>query len=94
MITYDMIEKGYDQGIIKLVKSYFQETACQIGDFIFYFAGELANQLTPEQMKEYFTKRQIVDCIFSTLEDFRNDDTGYFEDEYAYYESYLKENLK
>lgn len=94
MITYDMIEKGYKQGIIKLVKSYFQETACQIGDSLFYFAGELADQLTPEQMKEYFTERQIIDCIFSVLEDFRNDDTGYFEDEYAYYEAYLKENLK
>ena len=94
MITYDMIEKGYDQGIVKLVEDFFHYTVCSIGEFFFYFGGVVAEELTPQQMIEYIPKEDILDSIFEVLEDFRKDDTGYFEDEYAYYEAYLKENLK
>lgn len=94
MITYDMIEKGYDQEIIKLAQDSFHCTVCKIGEYYFYFGGMITEELTPAQMIEYISKENILSSIFETLEAFREDDTGYFEDEYAYYESYLKENLK
>lgn len=95
MITYDMIEKGYDQGIIELVQGYFSKTVCRIDVCCLYFGGKIVEELTPKQTVENIPKTSIISSIFETLESFRKNDTGDYETYvYAHCEAYLKENLK
>ena len=92
MITKDMIEKGYDLGVITLEEDPNARcgTICKIGKNWFYFGGITAEGMDPEEYRQFVPTEDIVDEIFMTL------NGGFKEDspsEYAYYEEYLTKKL-
>lgn len=94
MITQKMIAEGYHSGIVKLVDSPNGDgTVCQIGDNWFYFGGEAAEGVSPEEYKKNVPEDGIIDEIYFTLKDF-NESGEEYADEYAYYEAYLNERKR
>lgn len=93
MITKNMVIEGYNKGLIELIKSPNGDgIVCQIGDYWFYFGGETASMYDDiEEYKSVTLTSCIVNDIYETLEEFFNTG-GEFEDEYLYYECYLREN--
>lgn len=94
MITLDMVRAGYEAGLIKLIdasQNYGDGVACAIGDGWFYFGGNDAENMTVEEYKKAFAIEDIISDIFNVLEDFRS---GFEDEEYLYYEYYLRENLE
>lgn len=92
-ITKDMIKRGYEQGLIKLVTDPNMESGvvCQIWDNWFYFGGTTAEEMTVEEYKKAIPEDTIISEIYETLEYFKDTDT--FDDEYLLYYYYLLENL-
>ena len=71
MITQHMILEGYRNGIVRLIDSPNRDgTVCQIGDEWFYFGGEAAEGVTPEEYKKAVPEDGIVDEIYFVLKDF------------------------
>lgn len=95
MITFEMVKAGYEAGIIKLINARAvlgDGVACQIGDNWFYFGGQTAEEYNDvEKYKNDIPKDDILKSIYEVLEQFSTEDS--FEDEYLYYECFLKENL-
>lgn len=91
MITKEVIKKGIEEGWILFIKcpNFGAGTVCKIGENWFYFGGTTAEELDPEEYLEQISVDDIVNEIFDVMEDFRTD--SFFEDEYAYYEAYLRE---
>lgn len=94
MITRELLEYGYKAGLVTIVKSPNGDGVVgQIGDNWFYFGGEDAEECDdPELFVKERDEKEILDRIYDVMEDFRASGQG-FEDEYAYYEAYLKEIL-
>ena len=91
MITKNMITSGYKAGLITIVDSPNGDGAvCEIGDVWFYFGGATAEEHTSEEYKKFVPEEDIVDEIFSVLEDFKESGEE-FADEYLYYELFLRE---
>lgn len=91
MITLDMIEKGYDKGIVTVVGSPHEDGAvCRIGKYWFYFGGQTAEESTAEEYRKCVPREDIVNEIFTVLDDLKDDPD--FLDEYLYYESFLREH--
>lgn len=90
-ITKDMIKRGYEQGLIKLVTDPNMESGvvCQIWDNWFYFGGTTAEEMTVEEYKKAIPEDTIISEIYETLEEFKTE----FTDEYMLYYSILKEYL-
>ena len=90
MITFDMVKSGYNSGLIKLIVSPHNDgIVCSIGDNWFYFGGQTAEEYKDvEKYKKDIPKDDIIKSIFEVLEEFQIE----FEDEYHYYEYYLREN--
>lgn len=90
MITYDMVKNGYEQGHIKLIESPNGDgVVCQIGDNWFYFGGATAEEYKDAELfKNDIPKEDIIKEIFDVLEEFSTE----FEDEYLYYEGFLRLN--
>lgn len=89
-ITRQMIEEGYKDGIIFLINN--QNDGCisaQIGENWFYFAGSENESMTVDEYESEYTLDEIIDYIFSVLDDGFEEE---FPDEYWYYYYYLKEN--
>lgn len=80
------IVTGIEKGVISFINEY--GTVCSIGDYWFYFGGMTAEEMTPDEYIEAIPMEDIVNDVYSTLEDFRNNVD--FRDEYNYYEAYLK----
>lgn len=94
MITHQMIVDGYRKGIVKLVDSPNGDgTVCQIGDNWFYFGGEAAEGVSPEQYRNDVPEDGIIDEIYFTLKYF-HEDGGEYLDEYMYYEFFLNESKR
>lgn len=92
MITKEMIMSGYKSGIVKIVDSPNDDGAvCQIGANWFYFGGQTAEEHTAKEYKRFVPEKDIVNEIFDALDDFRGSGEE-FDDEYLYYELYLKEH--
>jgi hypothetical protein len=91
MITLNMIQKGYERGIIKIVQSPHNDgVVCSIGDNWFYFGGITAEECkTPEEYTMNVPQEDIVREIFDVLDEFRTLED--FKDEYDYYMCYLLE---
>lgn len=89
MITKGMIENGIKRKVILLVTDPNMEsgTVCKIGDNWFCFGGSTADELLPEEYLKRVPLDIIVQEIYGTLNDFRNDED--FKDEYDYYECIL-----
>lgn len=93
-ITKDMVCKGLERGYIKLVNNsdVCSNTVCQIGEFWFYFGGNTAEELLPEEYLRDIPFDTIVDEIHQVLDAFRKDWDD-FGDEYMYYEAFLSDKL-
>lgn len=92
MITEAMVSEGIRNGSIRFVKDPNSEhgTVCQIGDNWFYFGGETAEEMQPEEYLKAVPIEDAASEVFGMLDDFAwaRDEFG---DEYAYYEAYLRE---
>ena len=89
----DMIFKGLYDGTVAIISNPNDDyIACQIGDNWFYFIGSEYEDLTPDEVYESFTKEDLTNMIYNTLESFKNDDD--FIDEFDYYQSILEENYQ
>lgn len=92
LITEEMIETGYNLGIVRLVEcSDINGVACQIGDYWFYFDDNTADDITVAKYIEKISKTDIINMIFELLEDFRKQE--HTIDEYNYYAAILTEQL-
>lgn len=95
IITKEMVTEAYKQGLVRLDTIAPDEefgTICRIGDCWFFFGGELADSLSPEEYKKDIPEETIIEEVYHTLEDFRKNKED-FGDEYLYYYYYLEENL-
>ena len=92
MITLDMIKFGYDSGLINLIPSPNGDgIVCSIGNGWFYFGGQTAEQYSiVEGYKRDIPVEDILKDIHSVLEELKTE----FEDEYLYYEYYLRERIQ
>lgn len=90
MITKQMVENAYDDGVIELdISPNGDGTVCRIGEYWFYFGGMTAEDYAdPREYERDITKETIIEEIFETLDDSLRWDS---EDEYWYYYRYLKE---
>lgn len=94
MITMDLLLAGYRNGIVRIVdRCEACGAVCQIGDGWFYFGGCTAEEMTAEEYVDCVPEADIVSEIFDALESFRVAGSD-FEDEYLYYELYMKERMK
>lgn len=92
-ITKEMIQKGLEQKVIVLAvdPNLFCGTVCAIGENWFYFGGMVAEESDAEEYLRNTPIEDIVNEIFTALDDFKTDEDS--RTEYAYYAHYLKENL-
>lgn len=67
-------------------------TVCQIGEHWFYFGGQTAEEMTPEEFRRCVPEEDIAREITEVLADFRQHSE--FIDEYRYYLYYLRETEK
>lgn len=95
MITKEMVRDGIRNGSVQFVTDPNIEagTVCQIGDHWFYFGGETAEGMQPDEYLRDVPMGDIVSKVHDTLEEFRVSGEE-FEDEYAYYEMYLIERME
>lgn len=95
MITKEMVRDGIRNGSIHFVKDPNMErgTVCQIGSYWFYFGGETAEGMQPEEYLRAVSSEDIASEVYDTLEEFRVSGEE-FEAEYAYYEAYLIERME
>lgn len=102
MITLDMVKRGYEQGIVRLIESPRGDgPVCAIGDDWFYFSVEaekslgdvmekaIEGEIGVEEFRSLVPSGDIVNGIFGALEELSIE----IEDEYLYYEAFLNENL-
>lgn len=90
MITYDMVNAGYEEGLIKLIESPNGDgIVCKIGDNWFYFGGQTAEEYKDvESYKNDIPKEDIIKEIYEVLNELSTE----LEDEYLYYEGFLRAN--
>ena len=88
-ITKDMLRNGIKHGVIRFVIDPNMEsgTVCKIEDNWFYFGGETAEDMDPEEYLKAVPQEDIINEIFDVLEDFKFEN----EDEYMYYLCVLRE---
>ena len=92
MITKEKIKAGLHEGDVRLITDPNMEsgTVCQIGELWFYFGGETAEDMTPEEYMKCVPVDDIADEIFEAVVSFKD---SCFEDEYEYYDEKLR-NVK
>ena len=93
MITEKIIENGIEKGIIRFITDPNMEsgTVCSIGDNWFYFGGETAERMSPDQYATEVFLKDKVNSIMEVLNDFVKDET--FHEEYDYYDYFLHEQM-
>ena len=91
MISKEMLQRGYDNGGVKLISSPNEDgVVCSIGGNWFYFDGTMAEDATPESYAKMIPKQMILAEIFAVLQDFYKDGEE-LREEYDYYEAVLIE---
>lgn len=102
IITREMIEQGYKQGIVQLVDDDWRfgkitdndeeicDIMCCIGEYTFFFDENNGNDTTIKDYLKNVSYDDIINNICETLSDMQK----YYEDEYLYYYWYLTEKLK
>ena len=90
MITKRMIQDGIRANLVEFVAdpNMGGGTVCKIGSSWFYFGGLTGEELSPRQYLARIPKEDIIQEIFETLEEFREDEE--LRDEYDYYEAVLR----
>lgn len=94
-ITPGIVYTAYQAGIIKLIMSPNGDgVACGIGDNWFYFGGLTAESYkSTAAYKRDIPEESIILDIYKVLNGFRTGNEE-FQEEYLYYQEYLKENLE
>ena len=89
MIMRDDIRKGLLSGKIRLVVDPNMEsgTVCQIGDNWFYFGGQTAEEMSPEEYSRCVPVEDIISEILDVLAEFEHNVD--FQYEYLYYAAVL-----
>lgn len=89
MITKEKISSGLKERLVTLEvdPNMGAGTVCRIGDWWFYFGGETAEEMNPDEFLKCVPEDDIVDEIFEALESFRQDEEC--ADEYEYYDAIL-----
>lgn len=91
MTFKEMIFKGLCDGTVKIISNPNDDCiACQIGEFWFYFIGSEDEDLTPDEVYESYTKEQLTEMIYSTLQDMEKNEF----DEVEYYKAFLEEEYE
>lgn len=81
MTFKEMIFKGLCDGTVKIISNPNDDCiACKIGEFWFYY-------LTSDEVYESYTKEQLAEMIYSTLQDMEKNEF----DEVEYYKAFLEE---
>lgn len=90
----DLIDLGYEQGLVKLIVSPHEDgIVCQISDIWFYFGGETAEGYSSvEDFKKDIPKESFLTDIYTTLKNFEK--CEHLKDEYLYYVAYIKDYLQ
>lgn len=90
MITKEMIRDGIQAKLVEFIVDPNMEsgTACRIGDSWFYFGGQTADEMNPDEYIANVPQDDIVNEIYLTLDDFM--DVDELRDEYEYYEAVLR----
>lgn len=84
----EMIFKGLCDGIVKIISNPNDDCiVCQIGEFWLYFIGRKDEDLTLDEVYESFTKEQLAEMIYSTLQDMKKNEF----DEVEYCKAFLEE---
>lgn len=91
-----MIEDGIKYHLIRFINdpSVGSGTVCAIGDNWFYFGGELVENINSNELFDFFTENEIVDFVFNVFESLCKSENEEAIDEYQYYYSYLRNNLR
>ena len=91
MITKNEVRKGIESSVICFMidPNMGKGTVASIGDNWFYFGGEEATFLNPEEYLKTIPSELTVDAIFEALDELRTEDP----DEYEYYRLVLDERL-
>lgn len=85
-----MIFKGLCDGTVKIISNPNDNCiACKIGESWFYFIGSEDEDLTPDEVYMSYTKEELAEMIFSTLQDMEIEKNDV--DEVEYYKSFLEE---
>lgn len=94
MITKNMVRVGIEKDLIRFVPdpNEMTGTVCEIGDEWFYFGDTDAEKKSPEEFLAETETVDIVGSVFQTLNDMREMED--FSDEYAYYESVIRDGLR
>lgn len=88
MTFKEMIFEGLCDGTVKIISNLNDGCiACQIGEFWFYFIGSEDENLTPDEVYESYTKEELTEMIYSTLQDMKKNEF----DEVEYYKAFLEE---
>lgn len=89
MITKAMIRDGIKEHLItfEIDPNMESGTVCCIGDSWFYFGGQTAEEMNPEEFVAAVPIDDIINEIFDVLDDFRRDEE--LQDEYNYYDAVL-----
>ena len=89
MITKEMIRLGIKERLITFEIDPNMEagTVCRIGDSWFYFGGQTAEEMNPDEFLKNVPDGDIIQEIYDVLNEFSKYDET--KDEYDYYESIL-----
>ena len=87
-ITKKQIEKGIEQGVVRIEDRPGDGTVCCIGDYWFWFDAD-AEEMAPDECLNDANRENTIAKIAEALEGFRVDGN---EDEYLYYVCILNEN--
>ena len=80
-ITRKMIEKAYEEGLIKIIDSPNDDGAvCKIGEYWFYFIGSEDENLKPEEVKNNYDVFTIAQMILEAMIDLDDDEYTYYCD--------------
>lgn len=91
MITLDHIKNGISAGVVKFIvdPNMGAGTVCQIGDNWFYFGGDRAESMNPDEYLKTVPGENVAEAVHGILTDFAKSED--FFDEYHYYKAILEE---
>lgn len=89
MINKDLILRGINNGIIKLVMSPSdKDVVCQIGEYWFYFNDKKSLHTNLEDYTKCIQLKSLVNYLSETFDSFYEDDS--YDDDYFYCECMLR----
>ena len=92
MITRELVENGFETGIISIEEEYGDclGICCKIGDNAFYFVGSEDVNLTKEEYWKSYTLDMTIDMIFNILKNTKSAEENGLEGwEHDYYKAML-----